>query len=92
MANHYTQDPNDEAVDYQHDWSDFLAAGDSISSRVWSIDPDDGGSPSILSNITSAAVFVGNLDLGLVYVLSEKITTANGVIAQRSITIRCEEK
>ena len=90
MANHYTQDPNDEAVDYQHDWSDFLASGDSISSRVWSIDPD--ASPSYLSQITSAAVFVGNLDLGVVYVLSEKITTANGVIAQRSITIRCEEK
>ena len=91
MADHYLQDPTDK-LDYQHDWSDFLASGDSISTRLWSIDPDDGGSPSLLSNVTSAAVFVEGLQAGIVYRLSEKITTANGVVAERSITIRCGEK
>ena len=91
MADHYLQDPTDK-LDYTHDWSDFLAAGDSIASRLWTIDPDDGGSPSLLSNITSAAVFVEGLQAGIVYRLSEKITTANGVVAERSITIRCGEK
>jgi hypothetical protein len=91
MADHYVQDPNDK-LDWSHDWSDFLAAGDSIASRVWSIDPE-GGSPSlIVSGGTSASVLIGNLTVGVVYRLSEKITTTNGVIAERSLTIRCEEK
>ena len=92
MADHYLQDPND-TLDYQHDWTDFLAVGDAIASRVWSIDPNDGGSPSIIvSGGTSASVFVGHLTAGIVYRLSEKITTTNGIIAERAITIRCGEK
>ena len=90
MADHYVQDPNDK-LDWTHDWSDFLAAGDTISSRVWSIDPDQ--SPShIVSGGTSATAWVDNLNVGVVYRLSEKIITANGVEGERAITIRCGEK
>lgn len=80
-------DPADR-LDWTHDWSDFLGAGDSIASRVWSIDPDD--SPSLLSDATSATVIVSGLSAGQVYHLAEKITTAAGYIAERGLTIRCE--
>ena len=83
-------DPND-TLSWQHDWTDFLATGESISSRVWTVDPDD--SPSLLSNTTSAAVVISGLTAGQVYRLSERITTnatpAN--VAERALTIRCEE-
>ena len=89
MADHYVQDPTDK-LDWSHDWTDFLTVGDSIASRLWTIDPDE--SPSLLSDETTASVKVDNLTLGVVYRLSEKIITANGIEADRAITIRCEEK
>lgn len=81
-------DPDDK-LDWSHDWTDFLASGDSISSRVWSINPD--ASPTLLSNTTSASVTVDGLTAGVVYRLSEKITTANGLDGERSLTIRCAQ-
>lgn len=82
------QDPGD-TLTWTHDWTEFLAGGDSISARLWSIDPD--ASPSHLSNGTTAIVTVAGLQAGQVYLLTEKITTAAGVVAERSLTLRCEE-
>lgn len=81
-------DPSD-VLDWTHDWSAFLAGGDSISSRLWTIDPD--ASPSHVSDTTAAAVKVSGLAAGTVYRLSEKIVTSAGLTAERSLTIRCEE-
>lgn len=89
MADYYLVDPNDQLT-WSHDWSDFLAVGDSIASRQWTIDPD--ASPTLLASATSATVTAGPLDAGNVYRLSEKIATANGEIAERAIVIRCEER
>ena len=88
MSKYFLQDPAD-GLDWQQDWSDFLAEGDTIASRQWTIEPD--GSPTHLANATEEAVTVSGLSAGVVYRLSEKITTAAGVVAERSITIRCEE-
>ena len=82
------QDPSDKLV-WSHDWTKFLASGDSVSSRVWTLDPDS--SPSKLTNETTANVTIDNLVAGTVYRLQEKITTANGEDAERSLTIRCED-
>lgn len=91
MSRYVSQDPNDD-LNYQNDWTDFLVASpaETIASRVWTIDPDS--SPTLLANITSAAVQVSGLTKGVVYRLSEKITTSNSNVAERSITIRCEER
>ena len=88
MGRFQVQDPSD-TLDWSNDWTDFLADGDSISSRQWTIDPD--ASPTLLTNPTAAAVIVAGLTVGTIYALSEKITTANGIIGERSITIRCEQ-
>ncbi len=88
MGRFQVQDPAD-TLDWSNDWTDFLAGGDSISSRLWTIDPDT--SPSLLTGATNAAVKVAGLTAGTVYALSEAITTANGIVGERSIVIRCEE-
>jgi hypothetical protein len=81
-------DPSDK-LNWSHNWIDFLASGDSISSRQWTIDPD--ASPTLLSNATAESVTVDNLTAGVVYRLSEKITTTNGFNGERSLTIRCTQ-
>lgn len=88
MGRFKTQDPTD-VLDWTNDWTDFLADGDSISTRLWTINPDT--SPSLLSSETTAAVLVSNLTAGIVYVLAEAVVTANGITGERSIVIRCEE-
>ena len=88
MARFQVQDPG-ETLDYSQSWTDFLALGDSISSRQWTIDPDS--SPTLLTNATTATVRVAGLTYGADYVLTEKITSANGIVAERSITIRCDQ-
>lgn len=83
------QAPGD-SLTWQHDWSDFLAEGETITGRQWTIDPD--GSPTLLSTATAAAVTVAGLSAGVVYRLTETITTSAGNVAARSFTIRCEKR
>jgi hypothetical protein len=78
------QDP-DERLDYQFDWDSWLADGDSIASRQWTITPTG----PTLTNATSAAVTVSGMTGGITYHLTEKVTTANGIIGDRTIAIRC---
>lgn len=80
---YYLQDP-DEKLDWQHDWSAWLGAGDSIASRQWTISPTG----PTLTNDTTAAVTVTGMTRGQVYRLAEKVTTANGIIGERSVVIR----
>jgi hypothetical protein len=81
---YYLQDP-DEKLDWQHDWDSWLASGDSIDTRTWTIAPTG----PTLTNATSAAVTVEGMTLGQTYHLTETVTTANGLIGDRTITIRC---
>ncbi len=81
-------------LDWQHDWAAFLAQGDSISTRQWSITPLNGTTPETpsLTNATGAVVTVAGLLAGKVYRLTEHIVTANGIEADRTITLRCDDR
>ena len=79
-------DPSD-VLTWFHDWTDFLSSGDTIASRLWTVDPDP--SPSRLSNVETAVVTFSNPSWGTRYRLSERVTTANGETAERSLTIVC---
>ena len=83
-------DPSDD-LNWSHDWTDFLASGETISTRLWTISPDS--SPTLLSNPTAAAVHVAGLAAGTVYLLSEKIITDASPqnTAERSLSILCED-
>lgn len=86
----------DGSLDWAHDWTDWLAVGsppDTISSRQWSITPLNGTSPETptLVGATTDTVFVSGMQVGKIYHLTEQVTTAAGVVDQRTIVIRCEE-
>ena len=75
-----------ESLDFAFDWSLWLAEGDSISTRQWTIEPTG----PTLTGATSATVKVSGCTLGIVYRLAEDVVTANGVSGKRSITLRCD--
>ncbi len=91
-----------EKLDYTIDWGDFVDEGgspsDTISSASWSIDPLNDGSPSepVLSGetntVSTATVFVNGCLAGQVYRLTSRIVTAQGRTAERSITLRCDQR
>ena len=81
------------ALNMEHDWSPFLAEGETVDSQEWIISPMHPGSPTtpIVSNETSDVVFVEGMLVGMVYRLKERITTSNGRAMVRPITLRCDE-
>jgi hypothetical protein len=93
MSSYYLVDPNDR-LDFQHDWSDWLAAGDAILTHAWSITPLNGTSPEtpVLTGETSAAVIPSGMLAGRIYHLIEHVTTAAGLEADRTIVLRCENR
>ncbi len=89
----------DEDLNYTCDWTAFVdAAGspsDTIISSEWSIDPGGSPGPELHDEtftVATATVFVRGPILGEVYLLSNKITTAAGLVADRGITLRCEAR
>ncbi len=91
-------DPNED-LDYTCGWSDWLddsgSPSDTIISSVWSIDPDGSPGPTLHDDtftVNSASTFISGCILGEVYLLSNRITTAVGRAAERSITLRCETR
>lgn len=80
------QDPA-AVLNYSHDWvtEGWLAVGDSIASRVWTITP-----LATLVGATGDVVFVSDLQLGERYELTEHVVTAAGVEDDRTIVIACE--
>jgi len=78
------------ALFWQNDWTDWLAAGDTVATQQWTITPDE--SPTLLANATSTAVTVSGLAEGTKYSLTEVMTTTLGETGTRSITISCEGK
>lgn len=87
------KDP-DVTLDYGFDWTDYLAAGETITSSAWAI---EGGDVQLLFvNATNAAgmtnCFVSGGTKGQVYTLRNRITTDQGRSDERSWTIRVEPR
>ena len=86
----------DETLDYACDWTAFLAdggsPGDSILSSAWATDP---AGPTLSGASVAGAVtrvFVAGAQAGQVYRLTNSVTTNLGRIAERSWTLRCENR
>ena len=86
----------DETLDYSCDWNAFLtdagSPGDAVQSSSWSVAP----SGPVLSGETItggvASVFVSGASLGEVYRLTNRVTTLQGRTAERSMSLRCENR
>ncbi len=85
-----------ETLDYSCDWTAFLEdAGsptDAVQTSAWSIVPAGPMLSGEGLGANVASVFVAGATLGQVYRLSNKITTLQGRTAERSVTLRCENR
>ena len=97
MASFLLQAPG-ETLDYSVDWTNELsetAPADSIAASAWSIAPNAGSPGPSLSGATVAGMTtttkVSGLAFGVVYRLTNRVETAQGVILERSLTIRCHK-
>lgn len=86
----------DETLDYTCDWTDFLEdAGsptDAIQTSDWSVTPTGPTLSGARLDGNLASVFVAGAALGRVYRLSNKVVTLQGRTAERSVTLRCENR
>ena len=85
------QDPQ-EQLDYALDWSDFLASGETISGSSWSASSTALTIGTVSATTTVTAAFVSGGVNGSVYRLTNKITTNQTRIAERSVIVRVEER
>jgi hypothetical protein len=74
------------------DWLDYSSPVDTIASRQWTIEPLYAGSPTMptLTNATQEIVVAQGFLAGNIYRLTEQITSAGGLVDQRTIVLRCE--
>ena len=91
----------DSILDWSFNWALFLddvgSPSDTINTSVWEITPEPGSPISDVifdDDIVGAktTVSVQNLQPGVIYMLSNEITTAQGRKRDRRITIRCEKQ
>ena len=90
----FTKDP-DEVLDYSFDWSEWLSTGDTIAASEWFIDdivPTEGLilSEDYLPSFTdtTTTVWLDNGVIGQRHYLTNRITTADGRIADRTVIIK----
>lgn len=97
MAQNRLQTPG-ETLDWSVDYSEELTSTsppDAIATSEWAITGGPGSpgpvlsSPSVASPIVTVAV--SGLDRNVVYLLTNKAVTQQGVTLERSLTIRCRE-
>ena len=81
----FTKDPQ-STLDYQFDWTDWLG-GDEIATSLWIV-PVGLTQSNATHTTTVATVFLAGGYLGVIYVVTNRITTSLGRTAERSIVIR----
>jgi hypothetical protein len=86
MATNYVKDP-DAVLDYIFDWMEWLSTSEVIVNSVMTVSPGLTLDSSNNTN-TQATAWVSGGTPGIPYLLSNKITTNQGRIDERSITIR----
>lgn len=90
MPQNFVKDA-DAVLDYNIDWSDWLATGDTIIASSWAV--DTGLNEDSDSNTTTiTTVWVSGGTVGDTYKLVNSIETGDGREDDRTITIRVVEK
>lgn len=81
-------------LDYAVDWSDWLAAGETITESAWSISPDDDSLVEDSSDYTGIAtvIWVSGGTEGQRYTLVNHITTSAGREDERTIAFSIAQR
>lgn len=85
----FLKDP-DSTIDYQVDWSEWLA-GDTISSSSWVV-PSGLTNESATNSTTTATLWVSGGTKGSQYTVTNRIVTAAGRTVDRSFKIKVVNK
>lgn len=87
----FTKDPN-SVLDYQRDWSDWLATvDDTIATSTWIVPPGlTKGAES--KTDTTATVWLSGGTVGTSYDVTNRITTAGGRTDDRTFRISIRER
>lgn len=86
----FNKDP-DEVLDYGFDWSNWLEDNDTISSSSWTV-PSGITKNSSSNTITTTNVFLSGGTAGKAYDITNRIVTAGGRTADRTMTIIVRER
>lgn len=89
MANQFQKDP-DEVLDYQVDWTSWLGS-DTITTSTWAV-PTGITRASHTNTTKTATVWLSGGTAGTSYELQNKIVTASGRTAERTIRILVKQK
>ena len=88
----YLKDPG-AVLDYSINWgAGYLQGGETLSSSIWTISPNDMTQNSASNTTTIASVTVTGGVGGQLYQLTNRVTTSQGRTDERSITVRVEHR
>lgn len=88
----YVKDPG-AVLDYAINWAaGYLQSGETLSSSIWTIAPNDMTQNSATSAAGITGITVSGGAAGQIYQLTNRITTSQGRTDERSITVRVEQR
>lgn len=90
-----TKDPN-AVLDYQTNWTTWLAEDETIATSEWIIElPDEDAAPltknSATNSTNTATIWLSGGTLGVTYVVVNRITTNQGRIEDRTKYVTIEQ-
>ena len=84
------KDP-DSDIDYGCDWTDWLEAGETITGSAWVV-PAGLVAGTEANDTTTTSIFLTGGTVGTTYTLTNRITTSDSRIEDRSMFILCAQK
>ena len=84
------KDPG-SVLDYEIDWSSWLADGETIVSSEWSVEDDSAAIDSSTHTDTAATAWVSGGTVGVRLTVTNRITTTLGRIDERSIVLKIKD-
>lgn len=84
-------------LDYSVDWSDWVSAGDVITSSIWTISTITGDTAPVEEEDTNlgsniATVWLSGGTVDKIYTITNTITTDNGLIDERFFRLKIKNK
>lgn len=86
-----SKDPQ-SVLDYYIDWSDWMTAGDSISTSSWDVSPDTLTEGAAIDSGNLRGVWLSGGTVGVRYRVTNTIVTAQGRTEQQSLWIVVRDK
>lgn len=90
MSSSFLKDPS-AVLDYQVDWSAWLAAAETISTSTWTV-PNGITADSDSHTTTTATIWLSAGTVGTTYTLTNHIVTSAGRIDDREITVKIRNR